>query len=315
MKKTPIVVCMPDLFLDHFVFIKEEFEDFFISMKEIYETTGGNYRKGHEQKIGLGGNSVNIAKIITILNTEIKPYLICRYPIILKPKLREIFSEEQLKFCKVTDSPAMTIAFEFSKGNTMISDPGYLREFSSTYLIEKEWELLSKSDLIAITNFMAIDNFIELLSEINKRISENITFFVDLSDLRTKLGQRDQLKETLDEFKREIFLSLSVNELNLLTSTLNNSVEKLLTNGMLLSKEIAKVNLLIHSTDMVCHILNGKIISQVKPTKVKPVISTGAGDSWNSGFIVSWLKYKNSHKALENANEVATKYITGKIGF
>ena len=315
MKKAPIVVCMPDLFVDHFVFIKEEIESFFSNMKDIYETSGGNYRKEHVQNIHLGGNSVNIAKILTNLNTDIKPYLLCRYPIILETLLRETFSEEQLKFCKPTESPAMTIAFEFSEGNIMISDPGYLEKFSSTNLDTNEWEILNRADLVAITNFMAIDNFIEILKEVDKRIPVDTIFFIDVSDLRTRLDQISDFKEILQSFSRKTFLSLSINELNHMTGVVNDTIEKILTNGEKLSKEMPKVNFLIHSTDIVCHVINGKIINHLKPTKAKAIISTGAGDSWNSGFIISWLENKSSLKALEKANEVALKYITGKINF
>jgi hypothetical protein len=66
----------------------------------------------------------------------------------------------------------------------------------------------------------------------------------------------------------------------------------------------------IHSPDFV-YSLPSNIYIKIK--KVKPIILTGAGDTWNAGNFYGYLNNLDNKDRLLFANEIAKKYILNEF--
>ena len=73
------------------------------------------------------------------------------------------------------------------------------------------------------------------------------------------------------------------------------------------------MKLLIHSSNYCGCFYQADVVAEHEVAPITPKVLTGAGDSWNAGFLYSWIKSTDIDGSLKAANQFAKQYISGKL--
>jgi len=285
------VISLPDLFLD------------IITKKIDINKNTGNIN--HEIRLKIGGNAANFS--IALSKIEIKNKLIAGCNKISELIFKQYIKDKKLKirFLPIYTDISITISLE-DKDRIMITDPKGIQIGINE--IKKYEKVLKKSKYIFFGNWNNNKKSNELLKYIIN-LNRDAKIYLDIGDPSINIENLDELIKILKE-NRIWVLSLNEYELEYLGNFLKLDYENLLDLANKLYKILNIEHLDIHSPDFVYSLPSNVYI---KIEKVKPIILTGAGDTWNAGNFYGYLNNLDNKDRLLFANEIAKKYILNEF--
>ena len=297
------IVIMPHFCIDNFVYYGKSIDSFIDKFVDIAKQGGGNLPISQDIKIG--GKAANCCCALASLG--IKSYLIAKTNE-LGYKLLEYLTnsmEVNLSYVSRNGDLAQTTAIELKGANVMLSDPGSLSSFGPDFLTDAEKELISKADLVCISDWGLNEKGTELAKYVFSLVKENKkgkTFFDpgDPSPKENKLNLEigRMLRDVLEKGLVDI---LSVNE-----------HEVKMCGGINYLKRYTRVDL--HSNDYSISYDQIKETKRISTFNVETKRFTGAGDVWNAGDIFGEVMGLPPNKRLLLANSAAAFYVSDPHG-
>ena len=304
------IVSLPDFYLDHIVSYPYEVERFIDDVRRIAQQGGGNIID-IPQHYTLGGNAANFADTLARLGLSVS--LIARTSEFGLHCLQYFLKGVGVDFShvkvdsKLSTSSIIEMQSDGRLVNVMIGEPGGLKDFSPQKLAEDDLELLKDADYVCLFNWCQNKFGTELFLHIAEQLGEDVFLFLDLGDPSSRV---DELK-TLCEKMCEVgvgALSLNENEAYWVGKVLGCSSNDRAELAKYISKRL-EGEILLHTPNFSSHIIKGEVTT-VPTFDVKPQKSTGAGDSWNAGYILGSILNLSYEERLFLANAVAAAHIT-----
>jgi sugar/nucleoside kinase (ribokinase family) len=266
----------------------------------------------------LGGNGPIMGNALVSFGLKVT-YLGC----LGWPNLHPVFVD----FSKVAEvhsiaEPGHTDALEFDDGKVMLGKHSSLKDVNWTNIQsrfgrDKFAEKFSTSDLVGFVNWTMLSYMGEIweaaLREICPAVKgERRTIFFDLADpekrkpedIRGALG-------TIAKFEKYLDVILGLNEKEayeigdvLGLNTQDKSPEGLSQLALEINRRVPVSTLLVHPVSYALAASNGVVSLVEGPFTAKPLITTGAGDHFNSGFCLGKLL------GLDNTQSVLTGVAT-----
>jgi len=285
------IISLPDLFLD------------IITKKIDINKNTGNINQ--EIRLKIGGNAANFS--IALGKIGIKNKLIAGCNKISELIFRQYIKDKKLKirFLPIYIDISITISLE-DDDRIMITDQKGIQIGINE--IKKYEKLLKKTKYIFFGNWNNNKKSNELLKYIIN-LNRNGKIYLDMGDPSINIENLNELIKILKENKIWV-LSLNEYELEYLGNFLKLDYENLLDLANKLYKILNVEHLDIHSPDFVYSLPSNIYI---KIEKVKPIILTGAGDTWNAGNFYGYLNNLDNKDRLLFANEIAKKYILNEF--
>jgi len=285
------IISLPDLFLD------------IITKKIDINKNTGNINQ--EIKLKIGGNAANFS--IALSKIGIKNKLIAGCNKISELIFRQYIKDKKLKirFLPIYTDISITISLE-DNDRIMITDPKGIQIGINE--IKKYEKLLKKTKYIFFGNWNNNKKSNELLKYIIN-LNRDAKIYLDIGDPSINIENLNELIKILKE-NRIWVLSLNEYESEYLGNFLKLDYENLLDLANKLYKILNVEHLDIHSPDFVYSLPSNIYI---KIEKVKPIILTGAGDTWNAGNFYGYLNNLDNKDRLLFANEIAKKYILNEF--
>ena len=285
--KQSSVISLPDLFLD------------IITKKIEINKSTGNINK--DIKLKIGGNATNFS--IALSKIGIKNKLIAGCNKISELIFKQYIKDKKLKirFLPIYTDISITISLE-DDDRIMITDPKGIQIGINE--IKKYEKILKKAKYIFFGNWNNNKKSNELLKYIIN-LNKDTKIYLDIGDPLVNIKNLNGLIKILKE-NRIWVLSLNEYELKYLGNFLKLNYENILDLADRLYKILNLEHLDIHSPDF-AYSLPSK--TYIKIEKVKPMILTGAGDTWNAGNFYGYLENLDDKDRLLFANEIAKRYI------
>ena len=261
------IISLPDLFLD------------IITKRIDINKNTGNINQ--EIKLKIGGNAANFS--IALSKIGIKNKLIAGCNKISELIFRQYIKDRKLKirFLPMYTDISITISLE-DDDRIMITDPKGIQIGIDE--IKKYEKILKKTKYIFFGNWNNNKKSNELLKYIIN-LNRDAKIYLDIGDPSINIENLNELIKILKENKIWV-LSLNEYELEYLGNFLKLNYENLLDLANKLYKILNIEHLDIHSSDFVYSLLSN---TYIKIEKVKPIILTGAGDTWNAGNFYGYL--------------------------
>jgi len=285
------VISLPDLFLD------------IITKKiEINKSTGNI---NQEIKLKIGGNAANFS--IALSKIGIKNKLIAGCNKISELIFKRYIKDKKLKirFLPIYKDISITISLE-DDDRIMITDPKGIQIGINE--IKKYEKTLKKVKYVFFGNWNNNKKSNELLKYMIN-LNKDTKIYLDIGDPSINVENLDELIRILRENKIWA-LSLNDYELKYLGNFLKLNYENILDLANKLYKTLNVEHLDIHSPDFV-YSLPSK--TYIKIEKVKPMILTGVGDTWNAGNFYGYLENLDDKDRLLFANEIAKRYVLNEF--
>ena len=303
------IVLLPDFFIDHFLTF-DEFEVNIPKIENIYKQGGGNI-PGIKQKISQGGNASNTA--LALAKLGLSSHLICRTDELGLYLLDYFLGRNgvDLSGVKIDGQLAITAALEFGKKHTniMIGDAGSVTDFSFDILTEKDKELISKSDMLCVTNWNLNKRGTDLAENVFKYAKKfNIKTFFDTGDPSSRKNEIPDLTNNVLANPNLDILGLNEVELSYYSGFEIKSIDDAIKAINSLKKKVnARIDL--HTANFSCS-TNEKFTFIPTINIENKYRSTGAGDIWNAGNIFADILKFNVDERLFFANSIAAYYIS-----
>ncbi|MDR1559350.1 MAG: carbohydrate kinase family protein [Clostridiales bacterium] len=252
----------------------------------------------------------------------------------LKPTLIGFFGKTSLDpaFVKLMESctlvpigdPAINQILEFGDGKIMLAHLKELEEFNWTCLtgaldIGSLKSYFTDADIVALGYWASMPAFDEVLAEICRHllIECNTRMFFDFADLRIR--SREALIKTLDligELNQNTPMTLSLNEseaeflFSRFGATFSSDIDSVEKSLKLLRRKIGINEIIVHTPYFAAGANVEESASMPQFHCEKAVITTGAGDTFNGGYLTADLGNLNLENRLAIANAATFFYIT-----
>ena len=256
----------------------------------------------------LGGNAPLLARALASLGNEVVLAGCCGFP-----EIHPLFSElrkRKISLHSIAD-PGLTDALEFCDGKLFFGKMGELGSLSLATVLKRFKDLnhvLKSCSYIATVNWTMmplVDEFWRYLLKNKSLLSHAPTLFVDLAN---------PAKRTQSDLKRSLLILKKLNEITPVILGLNQSeAEQLATifqvptkNSLSeiassLKKKLCLSTVLIHTQqEAVLSFSKGEESLRV-PRVEHPLRSTGAGDTFNAGFLSALSQGETLQRALKAA--------------
>lgn len=257
-----------------------------------------------QQKIG--GNGPIMANALFNHNIDISYIGSLGYP-----KIDPLFEDFATKSSVISiDEPGVSDAIEFLDGKIIMGKMSFRRiNYENIIKSIKTGsfnELIDKSDLFACLNWSMINNMsliwkniIDLNLPKLKVKDKKPIFFVDLADPQ-KREHKDifEALRLLRKFKShfKVILGLNKKEAVHICKIISSNENKLDVSKLNLERLCSYLydylnidQVVIHPVDRACAFSNNKYYEVVGPYEEKPLLTTGAGDNFNAGYILGQL--------------------------
>ncbi len=313
------VTLLPDLFVDQIIAIPANSKQFLTSARRILNRGGGNYT-GVKTSLTHGGCATNCAVALSALGTPSS--LVARTSKIGLELLSLTSDQRYLDSSHVrTDGNlAITAALETqnddgSTPNLMITDTGSVGSFSSADLNEADNELFKNSFIVGIFSWNLNEKGTELMEWVSQLCSEkNVKVFADLGDPNTRI---DQLPALVNRVIREGLVDyLSLNENELRSLAVSMGIARPLKKAFIeLAVEVGSqlpVELDLHTSDR-AGVVKGDKAHILPAFDVTLNRSTGAGDSWNAGYLFGIVNDAEPVTRIAMANLLAAAHISSSV--
>jgi ribokinase len=320
------IVVMPDFFIDRIIRLKS-IKDFLEKISEKERVGGGSIRDISIDDVK-GGNAVNIAYCLANLGMNVTLFTIAnRIGTVILTSAFSKFDSNKVKLKIAAGKHGHTAVIEFlsesaSKVNVMLNDLGDIANFGPDRIDNVETrEILQNADAVMVVNWGSNLKGTELAEYAFKK-SPYAIHMIDPADIELR---KYEFKNDLNSLADSIhFLSINENECNsLLTSFGLDSYQlididkdnkddyqniKLKNAVTALSNKIG-VNIAVH-TRIGSAWSNGIESLFVPSFRVEHKTLTGAGDSWDSAYIVGHLIGLPEEKKLMFSNAFASLHIS-----
>ncbi|MEM4635834.1 MAG: carbohydrate kinase family protein [Candidatus Nitrosocaldus sp.] len=306
-------VVMHDFFIDRIVRLgRLSLDDLLLSMKGKIEAGGGSIR-GIEQVEIKGGNAVNLAYALAMLDARCK--LITIADDYGKGILRNTFQDlSNIDLIVLNGKQGYTVSLEFVDGsrvaNVMLSDVGDNAYFGADRLEGFEY-ILSNASCIAVVNWASNMKGRELVEKAFST-ARSALHFIDPADLASR--GKEFVDTMLERAFRLDVLSINENEARIVADAL--MLEKLpyvysMDDVARLCRDIAsRLAIRVDLHTPICSVTSdGKDSEGVRAFKVDVRIATGAGDVWDAADILAYLCKMDDHTRLLFANASAAYYV------
>jgi len=315
-KLKPIVV-LPDFFIDRIIQLKSK-EDFFERILQKTKYGGGSIRDFNaiERK---GGNAVNVAYVLATLGIKVVLFTIADK--VGSTFLSNTFSKfGDLVQLRITNRRhGLTTALEFHddngvNDNIMLNHLRDIADLGPEIINSKsDLSILKDTSAIVFLNWGSNNKGSSLLEYVFKNSSKSSFHFLDPADIDDR---KAEFKEMLIQNKDNIdTLSLNENECSSLCKMFNFDKNMMYENSNIkLKKNIEELSTIL-GIQICLHTRTGSIWSDgnhsffAKTFETNVVNVTGAGDSWDAGYIFSTVAGLNIKDRLLFANAVASLYV------
>jgi len=265
------------------------------------------------QRTKLGGNGPIMANALARLGIKVTYVGALGYPI-MHPVFNEFAGRAEVHSIA---EPGRTDALEFEDGKVMLTKSIQLNEITwhnvqARFGRDKFIERFSTADLVAFVNWTMIpymsDLWASLLAEFcpNPRVVRRKIFF-DLADPEKRTPKDiERALELIVAFEKFFDVVLGLNEkeayevgtvLGLKTSL--RSRDGLATLSADIQNQVPISTLVVHPVTYALAVSGGELASVDGPYVEKPLITTGAGDHFNSGFCLGkLLGFENAASVL-----------------
>lgn len=230
-------------------------------------------------------------------------------------------------------APGMTDAMEFQDGKIIRSKLNSLNQLKWEDLIkylppEDFAEEFDRADLISLNNWTMIPHMSDIWRHLQKEVlplmkkeKSDVLMFFDLADPRKRSGE-DVLEalELIQGFKKQGFctvLGLNLKEARLIAGHICRSEEKAQkTEKMdleplthLIADYLQIDGVVVHPVNCAACVYHGKYAEVPGPYCKAPVLTTGAGDVFNSGFTFGLLHKLCPEECLLLGNAASGYYV------
>ena len=295
----------------------EKFGQLIVNRKE-----GGMANELIRKRRSFGGFTANTGKAIG--NLDLSTILVGMYG---KDEIDKIFDELSKKCTLISvGDPVVSTILEFTDGKIMMPHLDELLNFTwedfEKALGQDELEkILSDADIVSLgywSNMPAFDDFINKLNENYFHTKWPKRLFFDFANIkkRSKKAIMDTFK-VLEQINHKIPVSLSLNEheavilFSYFDQEFTDQMEEVARSASTVRKAIGLDELIIHTPRYAVLSSQSEGVEMSEQDYCEsPVITTGAGDTFNGGYISSCLGNLNAGERLAIANAATRFYIS-----
>ena len=255
------------------------------------------------QRIKLGGNGPIMANALARLGVRVTYVGALGYP-----NLHPVFNE----FARNAEvhgiaEPGHTDAMEFEDGKVMLTKSIQLNEITwaniqARFGRERFIEKFSTADLVAFVNWTMIPYMSDLWASLLHEFCPSPSacrrkIFFDLADPEKRTpGDIERALELISQFEEffEVILGLNEKEACEVGHVLGLNIKNRTRDGlsalaMEIQKEVRVSTLVVHPVSYALAVGQGPVAVVEGPFIERPLITTGAGDHFNSGFCLGRL--------------------------
>ncbi len=335
----PQVTILPDFFVDRIIQVL----DYPIFMNDIQKkiVAGGGSMRGYSSVDIKGGNAVNMAYSLAKLDVRVELFTIADE--IGSAILRSVFLpfRTNVNLHIIKGKHGLSTVFEFSNSsissississsNVMVSDVGDNDNFGPELIESQEVRMiLRSSDAVIMTNWASNLRGTELLDYVFTNSTKSV-HFLDPADIERRCFEFINVLKSRSNLVD--FLSINENEYNLIIKALesvigyNNSTlltfdSNLYPDNINAFCESAKLLSNFINLTVCIHTTKGSAISDgheslfvdsIVPSKID--IVSGAGDSWDAGFIFGHLYGFTTMEKICFANLLSSLHVGNLFG-
>jgi ketohexokinase len=255
------------------------------------------------QRTKLGGNGPIMANALARLGVKVTYLGAVGYP-----NLHPVFNEfarraEVHSFAE----PGQTSALEFEDGKLMLTKTAHFNQINwaniqARFGRDNFVSRFSSADLVGFVNWTMIPYMSDVWAALLREVCPGLdgaprTIFFDLADPE-KRNQDDILRalELIASFQSHFQVILGLNEKEgfeiaqvLGLPAPDRSPEGLGAMGVEIQKRVPVSSLVLHPVTYALSVTGGKVARMPGPYVAKPLITTGAGDHFNSGYCLGKL--------------------------
>jgi sugar/nucleoside kinase (ribokinase family) len=271
----------------------------------------------------LGGNGPIMANALASFGIKVTYLGVLGYP-----SLHPIF----LDFAKRAEvhsisNPGTTDALEFDDGKIMVGKHASLKEVTwetiqARFGRERFAEKFGASDLVGFVNWTMLPYMSDLWEALLKEICPSMigprrTIFFDLADPEKRT--RADIAHALDLIGRfeqyfNVILGLNEKEAHEIGDVFgirpsDATPEALLEFGLRMAPYLKAGTLVIHPVSYALAVSEGRAVMAPGPFTPKPLITTGAGDHFNSGFCLGRLLGLDNEMSLLTGVSTSGYYV------
>jgi ribokinase len=329
----PQVTILPDFFVDRII----EVSDYPAFINDIPKKiiAGGGSMRGYSSVDIKGGNAVNMAYSLAKLDVRVELFTIADEigSAILHSVFLPFKANVNLNITK--GKHGLSTVFEFlnsssSPSNVMVSDVGDNDNFGPELIqSQKVQTILRSSDAVIMTNWASNLRGTELLDYVFAN-SPTSVHFLDPADIEKRCFEFINVIKNRSNLID--FLSINENEYNLIIEALKSVIEfnestlltfdsNLYPNNITAFCESAKLLSNFVNLTVCIHTTKGSVISNgheslfvdsIVPSKID--IVSGAGDSWDAGFIYGHLFGFTTMEKICFANLLSSLHVGNLFG-
>lgn len=225
--------------------------------------------------------------------------------------------------------PGVTTALEFDDGKILLGLMSSLDEICFERIVERMGEgafldEISRADLIAMTNWTMVPRMTEVFEALLTRVlptlpprDEGRLFFFDLADPKKRTdGDIRAVLEVIGRFRGHgrVTLGLNFAEAQQISSVLGlpgieNNAESLKQGAAAIRHKMEITCVVVHPREGAsCATKDGAWYTD-GPLCAKPLISTGAGDHFNAGFVTGQILGLSPEACLTVAVSFSGQYV------
>ncbi len=294
----------------------QRFGEIIVNRKE-----GGLANELIKKRRSYGGFTANTGKVLG--NLDLNTILLGMYG---KEAIDKIFNELRKKCSLISiGDPVISNILEFSDGKIMMPNLDELlnlrwKDLEDAIGDEELQRIFTDVDIVSMgywSNMPAFDEFISKLNENYFQDRYPKSFFFDFANIKKRSFEAlNHTFQVLAEMNDKIPVSLSLNEHEAIL-LFSHYGREFIDNSEAVAASAAVIRNLTGLSEIIVHTPYYAVIASksdgigisIQDYCASPVITTGAGDTFNGGYIASCLGDLNVNERLAMANAATRFYI------